>query len=54
MVIIINCRICGREWVDERYEKLLKRGIDVGLRTCCNECVEEVFKRDKLLSPVSE
>ena len=50
-MVKIICRICGKSWKDKRYENLMKRGIDVGLRTCCDKCVEEVFKKEKLLMP---
>ena len=48
---IITCKICGREWDDKRYDILRKNGINKSKRTCCDECIEEVFKRDYRYKP---
>ena len=48
---MIICRICGREWEDKRYYMLRKKGINKSKRTCCDECVKEIFKRNYNYDP---
>ena len=50
-MVEVMCKVCGRPWKDKRYEALMKRGIDVCLRTCCDECVEEIFKKEYDYNP---
>ena len=45
-MVIIICRICGRKWNDKRYDILRKKEIDKSKRTCCDECVDKIFKKD--------
>ena len=49
-MVIIICRICGRKWNDKRYDMLRKKGVK-SKRTCCDECVEEIFKKDYNYNP---
>jgi len=45
-VVKIICKICGIEWDDKRHDMLTEMSISSAPRTCCDECVEEVFKKD--------
>lgn len=49
-MVKITCKICGKEYDDTRYDMLIRKGItNVSKRLCCDKCVEEAYKKEKII-----